>query len=101
MGVSISVVAMVTVRGKKRHLLVDVLGLILIIVVHAASIQDRDGALLVFDRYARALFPFLERIFADGAYRGGKLSEAMAGAPWKIEVVRRPEGQNGFQVPPK
>jgi hypothetical protein len=70
-------------------------------VVHAASIQDRDGALLVLNRQARALFPFLERIFADGACRGGKLSKAMAGAPWKIEVVTRPEGQKGFQVLPK
>ena len=69
--------------------------------VHADSIQDRDGALLVLDRHARALFPFLERIFADGAYRGGKLSEALAGAPWKLEVVKRPEGQKGFEVLPK
>ncbi len=55
------------VTGKKRHLLVD--------------LQDRDGALLVLDRQTRRLFPFLETIFADGAYGGEKLRWAMAEPP--------------------
>ncbi len=55
------------VKGKKRHLLVDTLGLILNAVVYPACLQDRDGALLVLDRQTRRLFPFLETIFADGA----------------------------------
>ncbi len=77
------------IKGKKRHLLVDTLGLILNTVVHAADIQDRDGTPLVLDRHTRRLFPFLETIFADGAYGGAKLRRAMDDAAWRIEVVKR------------
>jgi transposase len=89
------------VKGKKRHLLVDTLGLILAVAVHPADLQDRDGALLVLDRRTRRLFCFLETIFADGAYGGEKLSRAMEAAAWKIEVVKRPAGQKGFQALPR
>ncbi len=89
------------VKGKKRHLLVDTLGLILNVVVHAADVQDRDGAVLVLDRRTRRLFPFLEKIFADGAYGGEKLRKAMAGAAWTITVVKRSDTAKGFEVLPK
>jgi len=89
------------VKGKKRHLLVDTLGLILAIAVHPANLQDRDGALLVLDRHTRRLFAFLETIFADGAYGGDKLGRAMDAASWTIEVVKRPAGQKGFEALPK
>ncbi len=69
--------------------------------VHPASLQDRDGAVLVLDDHTRRLFPFLEKIFADSAYGGPKLRRAMAGAAWKIEVVKRPAHQRGFEVLPK
>ncbi len=46
-------------------------------VVHAADIQDRDGAPLVLDSRTRRLFPFLDTIFADGAYGGQKLRWAI------------------------
>ena len=81
--------------------MVDTLGLILNAVVHPADIQDRDGAVLVLDDHTHRLFPFLEKIFADSAYGGPKLRDAIAGAPWKIEVVRRPADQKGFEVLPK
>jgi putative transposase len=48
---------------RKRHILVDTIGLILMVVVHAASIQDRDGAKLVFDKISN-LFPKLHLIWA-------------------------------------
>jgi hypothetical protein len=51
----------------KRHILVDTLGLLLSVAVHPADIQDRDGVAFVLNASTRALFPFLERIFADGA----------------------------------
>ena len=70
-------------------------------VVHPANLQDRDGAVLVLDEHTRRLFPFLEKIFADSAYGGPKLRRAIAGAPWKIEVVKRPANQKGFEVLPK
>ncbi len=89
------------VKGKKRHLLVDTLGLILNAVVHGADIQDRDGALLVLDSRTRRLFPFLETIFADGAYGGAKLRRAMDDATWRIEVVKRSAQAKGFEVIPR
>jgi putative transposase len=52
------------VNGRKRHLVVDVLGLILMVVVHAGSVQDRDGASLVFQQ-ARGQFPRLRLIWAS------------------------------------
>lgn len=48
------------IKGKKRHLLVDTLGLILTAVVRPANLQDRDGAVLVLDQRTRRLFPLLE-----------------------------------------
>jgi hypothetical protein len=54
-----------TGKGVKYHVLVDTLGLLLNVVVHAANLQDRDGAALVLDRRTRALFPFVLAIFAD------------------------------------
>ncbi|MFQ5974285.1 MAG: IS5 family transposase [Alphaproteobacteria bacterium] len=89
------------VKGKKRHLLVDTLGLILSVVVHPADLQDRDGALLVLNRQTRRLFPFLETIFADGAYGGQKLRRAMADAAWRIELVKRSAQAKGFEVIPR
>ena len=50
------------IKGRKRHVLVDTLGLLLNVVVHRANIQDRDGAFRLL-RWARRLFPFIERIF--------------------------------------
>ncbi len=70
-------------------------------VVHPASLQDRDGAVLVLDARTRRLFPFLETIFADSAYGGPKLRQAIAGAAWKIEVVKKPKDQKGFEVLPR
>ena len=57
------------IKGRKRHILVDTLGLLLNVVVHPADVQDRDGAFHLLRR-ARRLFPFIERIFADGGYAG-------------------------------
>src|SRR5689334_13418422 len=59
------------IKGRKRHILVDTLGLLLNVVVHPADVQDRDGALHLLRR-ARRLFPFIELIFADGGYAGPK-----------------------------
>ena len=89
------------IKGKKRHLLVYTLGLILNAVVHAADVQDRAGAVLVLDEHTRRLFPCLETIFADSAYGGAKLRRAMAGSGWDIEVVKRPADQKGFEALPR
>jgi putative transposase len=83
------------VKGKKRHVLVDTLGLLLSAAIHPADVQDRDGALPVL-RAARRLFPFVEVIFADGAYRGETAAKAVAGTGrWRLEIVSRGDAK-GF-----
>ena len=57
------------VGGRKRHVLVDTLGLLLKVHVHAADISDRDSAQLLLERLAGA-FPRLQHVWADMGYRG-------------------------------
>ena len=78
-------------------LLVDTLGLLLNVVVHPANIQDRDGAFHLLRR-ARRLFPFIERIFADGAYAGRKMAMTVwrTGA-WNLQIVKRSDAA-GFDA---
>ncbi len=75
-------------KGRKRHIVTDVLGLLLIIIVHAANIQDRDGAPDLLKAVGKK-FPCLLHIFADGGYAGDKLRQAM-GDEWTLEIVKRP-----------
>ena len=90
------------VTGRKRHILVDTLGLLLNVVVHPANIQDRDGVALVLDQRTRRLFPFIERVFADGGYQGPKAAKAAAQTgTWIIDIVKRPDTAIGFEVVPK
>jgi len=89
------------VTGRKRHILVDTLGLLLSVAVHPADIQDRDGVAFVLNASTRALFPFIERIFADGGYQGPRAAEAAAATgKWIIEIVKRNE-LHKFVVLPK
>ncbi len=83
------------VKGRKRHILVDTVGMILKAEVHSAGIQDRDGAALVFERLTER-FPFIEKICGDGAYLGPVVQSA---SPRPIEIVKR--NQTGFEVLPK
>lgn len=53
------------VNGRKRHILVDTMGLLLMVVVHIASVQDRDGAMIVLQK-AKQSFSRLQLIWADG-----------------------------------
>lgn len=90
------------VKGRKRHILVDTLGLLLSVTVHPADIQDRDGAALVLDERTRRLFPFIERIYADGGYQGPRVRAAAARTgTWKVEIVKRSDIAKGFVVLPK
>jgi transposase len=89
------------IKGRKRHILVDTLGLLLSVAVHSADIQDRDGAALVLDKRTRALFPFIARIFADGGYNAKKTADAVAATgTWAIEIVKRSDAHR-FVVMPK
>jgi transposase len=89
------------INGRKRHLLVDTMGLLIAAIVHRADIQDRDGAplLLAAMRFA---FPWLRHVFADGAYAGGKLKQALARlGTWTFEIVKRSEAAKGFKPLPR
>jgi transposase len=69
-------------------------------VIHPANIQDRDGAVPVL-RAARRLFPFVEVIFADGAYQGDATRKAVARTGcWRLEIVKRNQAA-GFEPLPK
>ena len=67
------------IKGKKRHILVDTIGLLLHALVHPADIQDRDGGILVLSTLF-GKFPFLTKLFADGGYQGAKFQDAVATA---------------------
>jgi putative transposase len=85
------------VTGRKRHLVVDTLGLLLAVVVTAASVQDRDGGKLVLKR-VDLRFPRLRRIWADGAYQA-LVAWARLTCLAVLEIVQRTS--QGFEVQPK
>src|SRR5215207_1890115 len=92
------------VAGRKRHLLVDVLGLVLVAVVHAASTQDYDGARRVLAK-VRTRFSRLRLIWADSIYERTGLPQWVRDLrprrKLRLEVVKRREGQEGFEVLPR
>ena len=89
------------VKGRKRHVVTDINGLLVTAVVHEAGVQDRDGAVPTLAALRHA-FPWLRHIFADGGYAGDKLATALASmGRWTLEIVRRPEGRRGFSVLPR
>jgi transposase len=88
------------VNGRKRPILVDTLGLLLVLVVHGANVQDRDGLALVCRRLRRR-FPWLRLVFADGAYQGETAACAAAREGLRLEIVTREPGTRGFAVLPR
>jgi transposase len=88
------------VNGRKRHVLVDTLGLLLVLVVHTADVQDRDGLALVCRRLRRR-FPWLRLIFADGGYQGETAACAAAQEGLRLTIVTREPGTRGFAVLPR
>lgn len=88
------------IKGRKRHVVVDTMGLLLAVVVTAASVQDRDGAKLVFAK-VKAQFSRLQLIWADGAYKGQLSDWVKERCGWLLQIVTRPEGTKGFQLLPR
>ena len=78
--------------------MVDTLGLLVVVLVTAASAGDRDGGARVLDR-AKMAMPSLALIFADGGYAGRLVAFARRLLRIVVQVVRKPEGQRGFAVP--
>ncbi len=89
------------IKGRKRHLLVDTLGLLMTVVVTAASVQERDGARMVFARL-NGSGKKLRRLWVDGGYRGSPLADWVARRfRFVLQVVLRGEEQIGFAVLPR
>ena len=87
-------------KGRKRHIVVDTIGLVLAVVVHAADIQDRDGAKLVLSKLV-GRFPRLQLIWADGGYAGQLVEWARVVGGWVLEIVKRPSHSHSFEVLPR
>lgn len=89
------------VKGRKRHVLTDTIGLLVTAIVHVASVQDRDGAPDLL-RSVRTAFPWLRHVFADAAYAGDKLADKLPDlGNWTFEIVRRSDTAKGFEVLPR
>lgn len=89
------------ITGRKRHLAVDTLGLILAVVVHAADWQDQHGACWVLEKL-KANFHRIKVIFGDAAYGRELLPDYVKDAyGWFLQTILRPVGLKGFVVLPK
>ena len=87
------------INGRKRFIVTDTLGLLLVVVVLAASTQDRDGAKpVLLDTYLRTP---VRHVFADGGFAGRLLEWATQVLRSTIEIVRKPADQRGFAVIPR
>jgi putative transposase len=88
------------VKGRKRHLLVDTLGLLLVVVVTSAALSDPAGARVLFKRRGGACKK-LRRIWVDGTYRGHLLEWVLLHCRFRLQPVLRCQGQKGFAVLPR
>jgi putative transposase len=87
-------------NGRKRHILVDTIGLLLLVVVHSAGIQDRDSAKLVLAK-TKGRFSRLKLIWADAAYGGQLIDWVKEQLRCVLEIVRRRDSVAGFEVLPR
>jgi putative transposase len=88
------------INGRKRHILVDTLGLLLLVVVTAASVQDANSAPLLAPRMC-GRFPRLKKILADAGYKQQFIDWFAGTCGWLVEVVYRAAHLRGFHVLPK
>src|SRR5512135_1517251 len=91
------------ISGRKRHIVFDSLGLLLAVVVTAASADDGAMAPQVLGQLERSRYPQLEVVYGDGKYNNRQLDDWLkqAKAPFRVEVVERPAGEKGFVKLPK
>ncbi len=88
------------INGRKRHVVVDSLGLLLAVVVTAASVQDRDGACRLL-AVLRERFSTITLIWADGGYAGRLVSWACQVLALTVTIVKRSDDTTGFVVLPR
>jgi putative transposase len=84
------------ITGRKRHLVVDTLGLLMAVVVTAAALDDGRAAPVVLGQLDRERFPRLKKLWGDHKYRNYMLNEWLKDKPYEVEVVERPAGAQGF-----
>jgi putative transposase len=90
------------VKGRKRHIVVDTLGLLLAVVVTSAAVDDAEAAKEVLACVDSEAFPRLRVIWADGKYHNYGLYEWLGrNADYAVEIVSRPEGARGFVLLPR
>ena len=82
-------------KGRKRHILVDVTGLVLAACVHAADVQDREGARQLVESARPAAVASLQHVWADQGYTGAFAEWLHATRGWHLEVVRHPRARRG------
>jgi putative transposase len=87
-------------KGRKRHIVVDTLGLIMIVVIHAANIHDSIGARKVMQSLKEKFLTGIQKIFADGGYMGELKEWVRIQFGWVLEVVKRSDAHI-FKVLPK
>jgi transposase len=88
------------INGTKRHIAVDTLGLLMTVLVTAASVQDRDAAKPLLWNLRRA-FPSIKLTWADGGYAGKLVTWAKTWLRLRVEIVKRPDDLHTFQVLPR
>jgi transposase len=87
------------IKGRKRHILTDTNGLLVGALVHAANLQDRDGAPQLLHSI-HAAFPRLRHLLADSAYAGAKLRTALAPlGRWTLELVKKAHAKGFVPLP--
>lgn len=92
------------ITGRKRHIAVDTLGLLLAVVVTSAAVDDAAAAPRVLVQLNRRDFPRLKIVWADGKYHNYALydwKQRHPSLPWKLEIVTRSRGAKGFVLLPK
>jgi putative transposase len=92
------------ITGRKRHLAVDTLGLLLTVVVTSAAVDDAAAAPQVLAQLHRRDYPRLKVVWADGKYHNHALyawKDRKQSLPWKLEIVGRPRDAKGFVLLPK
>jgi transposase len=88
------------INGRKRHIVVDTMGLLLLVVITSAGVQDRDGARTLLERVKMAM-PSLSLVWADGGYAGKLIEWAAQVVHITVEIVRKPLGITTFHVLPR
>ena len=87
------------IKGIKRHIVVDTLGLVLAVVVQSASVQDRNGAIIVIEKLVENWRKII-KIFADGGYSGSLIEKVRTKFRIDFEIIKR-DNQHQFKVLPK